>query len=511
MNTDEHLPDPHTGNGEDEANNQEDNVDKPLIAEHFGTHGPQKPLGKIAGDDSSAGGNGDRQARINKRKRWLTERGWKFTEPAPPSPRTHPEARPADHINATPADPENKESEVVTNAPDPTKIGTPRSQDSGSNTPLVKLEQILKKNFYKPDIQAIRIVLGTIQAHRLNLGDPAWLFVVAPPGSGKTTMSILGTSGLPDVLMLGDFSENTFLSGFYGHSQPGMLEKLGPAVQKGRTFTSTGDAVLMAKDFTTVLSMRREKRAAILGQLREIHDGQFRRDFGTGDTKIWRGRVTIIAAVTPVLDKYYSVFSALGERFMQLRWHRPDSEEAGVWAIQQQGKEQTFQADMRRVVGAALEAATDAPDLSSSMQLRIASLAEIIAVGRTHVYRSSFGNREIEHVPEPEANTRISKGLAAIAKGIASLNGHQKVAEEDIQDVFRVGLDSLQDYRRRLFLAVAAGSDLRSVNIPNTMRQRELEELEELQILERIKPGFSYKLSARVAKLWGAAKVTNVT
>jgi hypothetical protein len=32
-------------------------------------------------------------------------------------------------------------------------------------------------------------------------------------------MSILGTSGLPDVVMLGDFSENTFLSGLYGHHQ----------------------------------------------------------------------------------------------------------------------------------------------------------------------------------------------------------------------------------------------------------------------------------------------------
>jgi len=52
--------------------------------------------------------------------------------------------------------------------------------------------------------------------------------------------------------------------------------------------------------------------------------------FGTGVTKIWRGRVTMIAAVTPVLDRYYAVFSVLGERFMQLRWHRPNSE---GWSI----------------------------------------------------------------------------------------------------------------------------------------------------------------------------------
>jgi hypothetical protein len=90
-----------------------------------------------------------------------------------------------------------------------------------------------------------------------------------------------------------------------------VLEKLGHTVQENQTHTTTGNAVFMAKDFTTVLSMRREKRAAILGQLREIHDGRFRRDFGTGVTKIWCGRITIIAAVTPALDRHYSNLNQL--------------------------------------------------------------------------------------------------------------------------------------------------------------------------------------------------------
>jgi hypothetical protein len=394
-----------------------------------------------------------------------------------------------------PSEPEVNHSLDVTSAP--RKI-----------SPLEELERVLRANFYKPDTQAVRIVLGTIQAHRLNLGDSAWLFVVAPPGSGKTTTTIMGTCGLPDVVMLGDFSENTFLSGFYGHQQPGMLEKLGHAVQDGQTFTSTGNAVLVAKDFTTVLSMRREKRAAILGQLREIHDGEFKRDFGTGVTKIWKGRVSVIAAVTPVLDKYYSIFSVLGERFMQLRWHRPDSEEAGEWAIRQQGREGQFQDEIKGAIRGVLEAATHvAPRLCKEMQERIASLAEIIAMGRTHVYRSSYGSRDIEYAPEPEANTRLSKGLAAIAKGVASVRGHETVAEDDLQDAFRVALDCLTDYRRRLFLAVAKGRDPEAVNMPKTMRQRALEELEELGIVVKPDSKSGYCLSERIARMWGKAAV----
>ena len=384
--------------------------------------------------------------------------------------------------------------------------------------PLEELETILAKRFFEPDHQAIRIVLGTIQAHRLNLGDPAWLFVVAPPGSGKTTMSIMGAAGLPDVLMLGDFTESTFLSGFHGHHQPGMLEKLGNTSQIEKTYTTKGDAIFMAKDFTTVLSMRRETRAAILGQLREIHDGQFKRDFGTGVTKIWQGRVTIIAAVTPVIDRHYAVFSVLGERFMQVRWHRPNSEEAGVWAIRQQGGEQKFQEAMRHIIAKVLAGATkESPRLSEVMERRISSLAEIIALGRTHVFRSSYGNRDIEYVPEPEANTRISKALAAIAKGVASLRGFEEVSECDLQDAFRVGLDSLTDYRRRLFLAIALGTDLRTIGIPSTMRDRSVEELTELGVLEKKessnpeaqkwKIGAKYQLSQRVSQLWQRADV----
>jgi hypothetical protein len=151
--------------------------------------------------------------------------------------------------------------------------------------PFTPLREVLERWFYKPDLQAIRIVLGTIKSHYLNLGDPAWLFAVAPPGSGKTSISIVGASGLPEVQVLGDLSENTFLSGFYGHHQPGLLEKLGNTTSNGNAHTTVGDGILLMKDFTTVLSMRGDRRNAILGQLREIHDGQFRRDSAPGKPK----------------------------------------------------------------------------------------------------------------------------------------------------------------------------------------------------------------------------------
>lgn len=350
--------------------------------------------------------------------------------------------------------------------------------------PFAALRRVLQKWFYKPDLQAIRIAMGTIKAHYLKIGTPAWLFVVAPPGSGKTTTAIMSACGLKEVQALGDVTENTFLSGFHGHKEPGLLEKLGPTTQEGNTYTTHGNAVFLIKDFTTVLSMKRDKRSVILSQLREIHDGQFRRDFGTGVTKIWNGRVSIVAAVTPVLDRHYSIFSTLGERFMQVRWHRTD-EQAGEWAIDQQGQGAQIRADLGGAVKGIFDAATDGEIARPlPMRTRIASMAEIVALGRTHVFRNSYGNREIEYAPEPEANTRLSQGLAAIAKGVAALNRRNEVAEADLQDAFRVGMDCIADTRRQLLLAIIRGNDIEQLAISRTVRDRQLEELAALSLVE---------------------------
>lgn len=363
----------------------------------------------------------------------------------------------------------------------------------------------LEKWFYEPDLQAMRIVLGTAKAHYLKGGDPAWLFVVAPPGTGKTTTSIMSACNLSEVVTLGDVSDKTFLSGFHGHQDPGVLEKLGQTTEENNTFINEGNALFMIKDFTTVLSMRREKRTVILSQLREIHDGEFKRSFGTGVSKIWRGRVTVIAAVTPVLDRTYSVFSTLGERFLQVRWHRPNSPEAGEWAIRQQGRETKIRDALRHAVKEIFaQAREETPLMSVSMTRRIAAFAEVVAIARTHVFRESYGGRDIDYVPEPEANTRISKGLAAIAKGIAALHRRRKVTEQDLQDALRVGLDCLPEVRRKLLLAAMAGQDLKAVPIPSTSKERACEDLQELNILETQER--SHKKSSEPLRLTGTVR-----
>lgn len=84
---------------------------------------------------------------------------------------------------------------------------------------------------------------------------------------------------------------------------------------------------------------------------------------------------------------------------------------------------------------------------------------------------------------------------------MASVRGHEVVAEGDLQDAFRVALDCMTDYRRQRFIAVAHGREPETVGIPKTMRQRALEELGELGILERPDSKSGHRLSDRVTCL----------
>ena len=94
---------------------------------------------------------------------------------------------------------------------------------------------------------------------------------------------------------------------------------------------------------------------------------------------------------------------------------------------------------------------------------------------------SQLGNREIEFVPEAESNTRIAKGLAGVAQGIAALNRHREVAEVDLQDAFRVGVECLPELRAQLVLAAFAGVDVNMVG-SRTNRERQIEELVALEL-----------------------------
>lgn len=189
---------------------------------------------------------------------------------------------------------------------------------SGTAQILERLEQKLQEYLLLDDGDALVVLLGAVAAFKMGR-DPVWLLLVAPPSGAKTELLKLLKS-LEEVVWLSTLTPKTLASGYGGTTDASLLNDL-------------DEKIVVFKDLTTVLQMRRDDQREILAQLREIYDGQFDKAWGTGKTLNWTGRIGFVAGVTHAIDKQHSVMGLLGPRFVFLRIHQPDREAAAERAI----------------------------------------------------------------------------------------------------------------------------------------------------------------------------------
>ncbi len=303
----------------------------------------------------------------------------------------------------------------------------------------------MKKHFYQPDLEAVRAAYAAIAAHALS-DQPVWTMSVAPPGSMKTTI-LEPLEQFEQVHFIDEVTTNTFLSGqIRGKSKrtPSLLDRIGKS------------GVIVIADFSTILSMKRDDRAAVLAQFRRIFDGHFHKEVGTLEGSLdWRGRITCAVAVTKEIDKHFGVFQSLGERFLMVRWPRPGGEDRGeaaaLCAMKQNIEE--MRSDLRSAVGKlfnGLFASVTEVTVSADQCTQIAALSEFVVRGRTHVSRDSSRDRNLNYVPEAEAPTRLAQQLCQLAKGSARLARRTRVNELDMRLVRRVGFNCIPSLRWRV-------------------------------------------------------------
>jgi hypothetical protein len=351
---------------------------------------------------------------------------------------------------------------------------------------LADVEAVYMKWYQLDDLEPVHVALGTVAANQLE-GDPLWQFLVAAPGSLKTEI-IRSLSGIDCIYPLSNLTPQTFASGFQTKGEePSLLMKL-----DGR--------VLSLKDFTTVLTMHRDKRGEILAQLREIYDGHYRKEFGNAKVVDWTGKLGLIAGVTPIIDTYHSVAQVLGERFLLYRLRAPDALTVAKRSMRQQGAESV----MREQIVAIPETIED----------RLAALAVFTAKARSGVVWDARGS-DIEYVPEPEGPGRLAKQFATLARGLAVVRDTAAVSETDYATVHRVAHDTVPAHRHVVIdhLVRKYGGDPvatpdigTATGYPTNTARRYLLELAAMKIVERF-PGHPdrWQLSNTAADLLDSA------
>jgi hypothetical protein len=330
----------------------------------------------------------------------------------------------------------------------------------------------------RPRFDMVDIPLAVVIANRME-ADPLWMFMVAPPSSGKTE-TIRSLSDVPDVFLLSALTPQTFASGF---ERKGVETSLLPKIN--------GKTVLM-KDFTTVLTMHRDARGEILAQLREIYDGQFSKQWGNGKSLDWSGKVGLLAGVTGVIDREYALGAILGERFLMYRVQSAPARTLAHRAIEQGTTwEKDQRQALRQVVAQYLDSLLPvAPPTPPPVVGGIAALAEFTARARSPVF---FDRRTgvIDLIPEPEAPGRLAKQFILLARALAVVRQEPTVSVASYATVVQVAHDTLPATRQVALQAVLAepGSTTTEIatatDYPTETARRYLQELAAVKLITR--------------------------
>ncbi|MGY1660766.1 hypothetical protein ACI78Q_06015 [Geodermatophilus sp. SYSU D00705] len=349
------------------------------------------------------------------------------------------------------------------------------------------------------DLQALDVALAAAAVEQLD-GDPVWLLVVSGPGNAKTE-TVAALAGIGAHVTSTITSEGALLSATSKKERGtdatgGLLRKIGD------------HGLLVIKDVTSILSMNRDSRAAVLAALREVYDGRWERNVGTdgGRTLTWTGRLSLIGAVTTAWDAAHAVISAMGDRFALVRMDSGASSgrlAAGRQALRNVGREEQMRPELAEAAGGVLaQLQPAAARLTEDDEDQLLALADLVTLARTAVDRDSRG--EIIDAHAPEMPTRFAKMLGQIVRGGLALGLHHQQA---LALARRVAGDSMPPLRLAILADLLVYPMARVTDVhkrlqkPRSTVDRALQELHLLGLVEQHEAagrGWPYELSKAV-------------
>ena len=338
---------------------------------------------------------------------------------------------------------------TVAQAPDgKSDTGTQATLD-GKGLPRKVVIQRYREWMHLPNVEPLDIMYGVLFGNRLE-GDPLWLFMVSPPGGGKSEI-LMSLNKAPLIFATTSLTPHALASGASG---PGGSDPSLIPILNGR--------VLIIKDFTAILSLPYMAKDEIFGTLRDIYDGELTKVFGNNIIRHYKSRFGIIAGVTPDIEAHTTTHVSLGARFLYYRIRVPGRINVGGdiigRAIDNTIQEASMRGDLQAVAYEALNrkiTVSDAPKLNAVFKKRLVGLAQWVASMRAVVAKERY-TREILYTPSAELGTRLGKQLAKLAIGVGVYKQAEQLGEEHYRLVVKVARDTApsrsEEIIRRLWL-----------------------------------------------------------
>lgn len=331
-----------------------------------------------------------------------------------------------------------------------------------------------------PDPSHLAVSLA-VAATRDVSDDPVWLLLVAPPSSGKTE----------SVRML-DACSDAHLDDVTG---AGLLSWKGSGAKAQPTGVLTrvpDHALVTFGDLSTLLAdSDKGRRDQTFGILRRAYDGHVTRDLGTAPAPLsWKGKLTVVGAVTGVIDNYAVHADALGPRWIYYRLPLRSNEAKRTAAKMARSPEiKAIRGEVAKLAAQIVYKAR--AGINTYIPDRVADAIEDAALvtcwGRGSVPRNGYGRREIDGVPIVEEPPRVIRQLRGLAVGLYAIG----LTDTEVEALCRrVALDSIPVARRQALEAVcefpgASTSRIATAaGLHRLVTGRQLEELELIGVVQ---------------------------
>jgi hypothetical protein len=300
-------------------------------------------------------------------------------------------------------------------------------------------------------------------------GDPLWGLIVDASGGGKTEL-LRSLRDEPDAYFVSKLSEKSLKSGYRDPKSPSKDPSLLPQLD---------GKILVIKDLSPILSMRRESRNNVIGDLRDAYDGFSDDAFGNVGKVAYKSKFSLLAAATLAVEKHDGVDQELGERFVKFRGRGKKNRQKVRRAIANVGADENHRHKLRDAVVAFLRALPkELPQkFPEYLWEPLAIVSDLTATARSHVARDR--NHKLCYAPRPEVGTRLGKQLSKLLLALAYIRGKCEPDMEDFATICRVAEDCLPPNRREVLAAICAD---RKSSLPDSTTRDTIADLKELGI-----------------------------
>ena len=320
-----------------------------------------------------------------------------------------------------------------------------------------QLEAEINKWLLIADKGVVKFLCGFYVSNQLSR-DPLWAFLIGPSGGGKTEL-VTAMLDLELMYPVSLITPQTFLSGMPGPKDTSLL----PMIDK---------KTLVFLDWTNLLSMNKDARNEIMGQLRDIYGGYLKKVFGNGKIREWTGKIGLIACVTEVIDMQQQMNASLGERFIHYHLKQPNRIEVALRSLENGDQMPLMRKELRNAFYAFFKGLgpINQDDVKLSLEIRqeLVRVTNFITMARSGVIRDFGFKKEVIFAPSPEMPTRVTQQLNTLAQSLVIVLG-EKYQTEIMELIYKIALDSIPKTNKMVCIQLAQASEQTTKEIATSL------------------------------------------